>query len=229
MGTDGHRRHLLSVGEEAEFYASRLNDGERALVLGGAPLGLLSVLAEKAELFVVDPTEEAQRALEGWRQRQPPELRGRVRSSTADLRALRLEERFSRVLAPHNVLGLLGRGQLDAVLATARHHLTKEGLFVFDVHNPHRPVARASEDEERVAPRAPPGELVFVPHLRGRRVASGKSSPIHRFTFRPVGLDELWGALVVAGLVALERYAGFSGEPFSSAATRAAVVAEAGG
>jgi hypothetical protein len=133
----------------------------------------------------------------------------------ADLRTVRLAERFEGVLAPQNALGLMASlPDLDALLATVRHHLKDGGLFAFDVLNP----ASQSLSRPQAEPGAPldSGRPAFIPHLRERRRSPPEDtlSGIRRLRLRQFSPDELDGALGRAGLVALERYGDFDGKPF---------------
>jgi SAM-dependent methyltransferase len=78
-------------------------------------------------------------------QRLPAEQRARLRLVHADLRKLRLGQRFALVLAPFNLLmHMHTRGDLERSLHSVQSHLTASGRFAFDVLMPDLGVLRRS-------------------------------------------------------------------------------------
>jgi SAM-dependent methyltransferase len=64
-------------------------------------------------------------------------VRRRVRTRAGDMRSLRLRQRFPLVVAPSSTfLHLYNRRDVEAFLAGVLHHLTADGVFVFDVALP---------------------------------------------------------------------------------------------
>jgi SAM-dependent methyltransferase len=172
-----------------------------------------AVASQGVEVVGVDPSERMIRSAEERRDTEPAEVSARVRFLVSDIRALRLPERFPLVLAPQHALGLMPtRGDLDAFLATVRHHLAPGGTFVYDVLNPRQEAVLPRDDDEpgaAVEPRRP----LFALHLRERRRTEG-SGAIRRLKLKHFSPDELDAALLAAGLTPLERYGRFDGKPF---------------
>ncbi|ATB31377.1 class I SAM-dependent methyltransferase [Melittangium boletus] len=221
-GNDARGRTPLSlVGQDPDllFYTRQATGpGGPVLVLGSANGRVVWTLAQAGlSVLGVDPSERMVQAAEEVRGAESVEVSGRVRLLHADLRSLRLAERFRVVLAPHHALGLMATLEdLEALLATVRHHLEPDGLFVYDVLNPHEePSAPGHEDDEpgaAVTPRRP----VFTFHLRERK-RPGAPSGIHRLKFKPFSSEELEAAMKSSGLTPRERYGSFEGKPFDPA------------
>jgi len=233
MGNEGQGRPALSLvpaDPTAAFYASRVAEhGGPALVLGSASGAVPWELGSEGVSAVgVEPSPAMLELAEARRQGEAPEVSGRVSFVGADVRSVRLEQRFGAVLAPHSAFGLLASyADLEALLATARFHLRPDGLLLFDVALPAQHLL-ASEAE-----RPPPwAELrpVFVPHLRQRRRApeAPQPPPIHRLRLRQFSPAELDAALSAAGFEALERYGDFHGKPFDPGDPLAIVIAAPG-
>ncbi|MEO1228830.1 MAG: class I SAM-dependent methyltransferase [Myxococcota bacterium] len=67
----------------------------------------------------------------------PPDVAGRLRWVEGDMRTLRLEQAFDRVVLGFNsLLHMLEDDDLLAVLETARTHLAPGGRFCFDIFSP---------------------------------------------------------------------------------------------
>ncbi|MBM7118673.1 class I SAM-dependent methyltransferase [Archangium primigenium] len=218
-GNDARGRTPLSlVGQDPDllFYTRQATAvGGPVLVLGAAN-GRVAWTLARAGLSVlgVDSSERMVQAAEEMRGAESLEVSGRARLLHADLRSLRLDERFRVVLAPHHALGLMTTiADLEAMLATVRHHLEPDGLFVYDVLNPRaEPPPPGNEEDEpgaAVAPRRP----VFTFHLRERKRADAPSG-IHRLKFKPFSSEELETAMTASGLTPRERYGTFEGKPF---------------
>lgn len=217
-GNDARGRTPLSlVAQEPDlvFYTRQASEhGEPVLVLGAANGRVVWALAEHGYTTVgVDPSEVMIRSAEERRASESAEVSNRARFQVADLRSLRLPDRFPLVLAPQHALGLMpGSDDLEAFLATVRHHLAPGGTFVYDVLNTPREPVLPRDDEEPGAglePRRP----LFALHLRERRQPGGPS-PIRRLKLRHFSPEELDAALTAAGLVPRERYGRFDGKPF---------------
>ena len=215
---DGRGRTPLSlVGPDPDvvFYARlAVERPGPVLVLGSATGRVAWGLGERGHAALgVDPSGAMVRGAEERRATVAPEVSGRVRFLSADVRALRLAERFGLVVAPQHALGLMGTlEELEAFLATVRHHLGPGGVFAFDVVQPPGPAAPRS-------PEGPPTSALeplrrpFALHLRERRREGGRPGGIRRLRLRPFRADELESALGAAGLVLHERYGGFDGKP----------------
>lgn len=210
---------LVGRDADAQFYLQRTSaQPGPVLVLGGGTGKVAWALAASGLRVVsVDPSAAMVDEAEQRRPGAPPEVSARLSLQVADLRSLRLSERFPWVIAPQNALGLMATSaDLDAVLATVRHHLAPSGFLLFDVLNP--PGFRAPPRPGDEAPSAPlpPMHPVFVPHLRERRAEGARASGgLHRLRLRQFSPEELDAALSRTGLDALERYGDFEGKPFS--------------
>jgi SAM-dependent methyltransferase len=218
-GNDVRGRTPLSlVGPDPDvlFYTRQVAErGGPVLVLGAANGRVAwAVAGQGVEVVGVDPSERMIRTAEERRATEPPEVSARTRFLAADIRALRLTERFPLVFAPQHALGLMPtRNDLDAFLATVRHHLAPGGTFVYDVLNPQREAVLPRDDDEpgaAVEPRRP----LFALHLRERRSPEGTAGAIRRLKLKHFSPDELDAALQAAGLTPLERYGRFDGKPF---------------
>ncbi|WNZ63554.1 MULTISPECIES: class I SAM-dependent methyltransferase [Myxococcus] len=217
-GHDARGRMPLSlVAQEPDllFYTRQAAEhGGPVLVLGAANGRVVWALAgDGYDAVGVDPSGVMIRSAEERRHSEPEDVSRRARFQVADLRSLRLDERFPLVLAPQHALGLMpGKDDLEALLATVRHHLTPDGSFVYDVLNtPREPVL--PRDDEAPSAGLEPRRPLFTLHLRERR-APGRPSPIRRLKLRHFTPEELDAALTAAGLVPRERYGRFDGKPF---------------
>lgn len=218
-GNDTRGRAPLSlVGQDPDLLFYSRQAAERrgpVLVLGSANGRVAWALAEHGlTVLGVEPSERMVASAEELRASESPEVSQRVRFLTADPRSLRLSERFPVVLAPQHALGMMGsREDLEAFLATVRHHLESGGTFVYDVLNP--PPFNPDtlrEDEEPGTPLEPRRPL-FSFHLRERR-QPGAPLGIHRLRLRPFPAEELDAAMKANGLTPRERYGSFEGKPF---------------
>jgi SAM-dependent methyltransferase len=217
-GNDGRNRTPLSlVGQEPDLLFYTRQAGERGgpvLVLGAANGRVPWALAGHGFAAVgVDGSTTMIRAAEERRTSEPAEVAARVRFIVSDVRALRLEERFPLVLAPQHAMGLMPtRDDLDAFVATVRHHLAPGGTFTYDVLNPPREAIIRDDDDE---PRAPlePRRPLFALHLRERRPPGG-TAPIRRLKLKHFSPEELEEALANGGLTLHERFGRFDGKPF---------------
>ncbi len=222
-GNDTRGRTPLSlVGHEPDllFYTRQATGAGGPVLVLGAANGRVPWTLAQAGLTVlgVDPSERMIHAAEEVRSSETAEVSGRVRLLHADPRSLRLDERFAVVLAPQHALGLMATHEdLEAFLATVRHHLRPEGLFVYDVLNPSTgPELPDTADEPNAAhePRRPG----FSFHLRERK-QPGTRSGIHRLRFKPFSWEELEEAMKANSLTPRERYGGFEGKPFEPSDT----------
>ncbi len=224
---------LTLVGQDGEstFYARQAErHGGPVLMLGCANGRIAFHLAARGHSVLgVDPSKVMIQSAE--ERRSEADSAERLRFLSADLRALRLSERFPLVVAPQNALSLMT--SVDDVLllfATVRHHLALGGAFVFDVANPGTMLGRRRGDAEPPPHLFPePARSVFTPHLRERRRAiDGRDEwSIRRLKLRHFEPDELDACLLHGGLVALERYGAFDGKPFDETDAVQIVVAAA--
>lgn len=193
---------LVSTDQECDWYARQAaRFGSPALVLGSGDGRVAFALGKRGlEVTAVEPSESffAQAQLNQKAQGEGVKL---VR---ADLRSLRLDQRFGSVVAPQNAVGLMGTiDEVDALLATVRHHLGTDGGFLFDLRG-------ASVNEAGNLELF--GRQAFLPHLRGR--ADTRAGPIRRLRRHHLDPVQLEVSLKHAGLEARERYGDFLGRPW---------------
>lgn len=229
---------LVGPDSDVRFYLRQARQAGGPVLVLGCGSGRLALELAEAGLSVlgVDPSPRMLEAAEALRAGAEPEAAARLRLLATDLRALRLEERFGLVAAPHNALGTMGTpADLETLLATVRHHLAPGGSFVFDLLNP--PPDPAAEDAARdwePASGLEPLRPAFTPHLRERRRQPGEGrvregESIRRLRLRPFRPEEVDRALRAVGLEARERLGRFDGRPFEPTDERQVVVAgEAG-
>jgi SAM-dependent methyltransferase len=216
-GNDVRGRAPLSlVSQEPDLLFYMRQAGERGgpvLVLGAANGRVpWSLAGNGVQAVGVDASEAMVRSAEERRNAESPEVSARVRFVVSDVRALRLEERFALVLAPQHAMGLMpNRDDLEAFLATVRHHLAPDGTFIYDVLNPPREAILPRDD----TPTAPlePRRSLFALHLSERKPPGGPA-PIRRLRLRHFSPEELETALSACGLTLRERYGRFDGKPF---------------
>jgi SAM-dependent methyltransferase len=226
----GERRRSLTVvggarGEVAR-YASLLPDsGGPALVLGVAEGLLAEALVRRGvQVTGVDPSPRMLVRAEETRGGLPPELQSRLQLVRADLRSLRLTQRFAAVFAPRDAVALVAsRGDLEALFVTAREHLAPGASFAFDLSLP--PQRWLFPDEVDPHEGVQPERAVFTPHLHSRRTRQGHRD-IHRLLLRHFTAGEVDHALGAAGLEALSRDRDFEGRPWEPGADRIVVVAQ---
>lgn len=223
-GNNGRSGPLLAlVGQEKDvaFYVREVESRRAPVLVLGAGTGRIAwELALHGHTTVaVEPSEVMVESAEDRRRYEPPEASDRLRLITADPRALRIPERFPVILAPQNALALNATlDDLDAMLATVRHHLTDDGVFAFDVLNPRTPripegtpPAEGWHPQEGIEPPRP----LFAPHLRERtRTPEGVTEGIRRLRLRHFSVAEIDQALEEAAFTATERYGTFDRRPF---------------
>jgi hypothetical protein len=203
---------LVGRDPETAFYGglvARLKGP--VLILGSADAELAFVLAGKgANVTGVEPSSFLMEQAEARRATEPQVA---VKLVRADLRSVRLNERFAVVLAPKNALvALPGLDAVDAVLETVRQHLATDGVFAFEVSG----LLGGSQVE------GPMGRALFAAHLRERKGVKGPIRRMRRSTLSP---EELEAGLLASGLEAREEYADFEGKPYDEGGDRVVVVA----
>ena len=212
---------------EVARYASLLPDsGGPVLVLGVAEGRLAEELVRRGvPVTGVDPSPRMLVRAEETRAGLPPELQGRLQFLRADLRSLRLTQRFVAVFAPRDAVALVAsRGDLEALFVTAREHLAPGASFAFDLSLP--PQRWLSPDEVDPHEGVQPERAVFTPHLHSRRTRQGHRD-IHRLLLRHFTAGEVDHALGAAGLEALSRDRDFEGRPWEPGVDRMVVVSQA--
>jgi SAM-dependent methyltransferase len=226
---EGQRRALTVVGGtrgELIRYASLVPEGASSVLVLGAGDGRLAeeLVRRGASVTAVDPSPRMVERAEHARGSLPGEAQARLVLFRADLRSLRLPQRFSAVFAPRNAVALVAsRSDLESLFVTAREHLAAGAPFAFDLSlSPPRWL-----DPDDVDPHEglQPERAVFTPHLRGRRGGEGDQG-IHRLLLRHFTAREVDHALAVAGLEPLTRDKDFEGRPWQPGADRMVVVAQ---
>ncbi len=221
MANEGRRGPVLSLvsrERDAAFYLREVEQrGGPALVLGAGTGRIAWELAlSGVETVAVDPSEVMLESAEARRAHEAEEASRRLEFIHADVRALRLEKRFPVVIAPQNALALMGTlDDLDAMLATVRHHLAGNGTLIFDVLNPVREMPPPDADHWHPLEGLEPPRPVFAPHLRERDRRDGIEG-IRRLRLRHFNVAEIDQALADADFVATERYGGFDRTPFEA-------------
>ncbi|HSP18282.1 MAG TPA: class I SAM-dependent methyltransferase [Myxococcaceae bacterium] len=232
MGRGERRRSLTVVGGargEVARYASLLpSAGGPVLVLGVADGRLAEALVRRdVPVTGVDPSPRMLARAEETRAQLPPELQDRMHLLRADLRSLRLGERFAAVFAPRDAVALVAtRSDLEALFRTASEHLRPGASFAFDLSLP--PARWLVPDEIDPHEGVQPERAVFTPHLRSRRTRQGHAG-LHRLLLRHFTAREVDYALTAAGLEALTRDRDFEGHPWEPGADRMVIVAQARG
>jgi len=200
---------LVGLDLASAFYVRQAGKlGDPVLVLGSADGRVAFALAGRGHRVVaVEPSERMHAAADEKRPTEPglPE----VRLINADLRTVRLDEKFNLVVAPQNALGLMATvDDFEAALSTVRHHLGPEGIFAFDLRS----------DSDTDPP--PLGRPAFTAHMRERGGQSVRR--LRRRVFTPAEVD---AALARAGLEARERYGDFLSRPWEDSDEMQVVVA----
>ena len=199
---------LVHLEPELAFYRRQLKRESPTLLLGCATGPFAWALAREGPVVAVDPSERMLEAAEALRENEPTEVQGRIRFVRADLRALRLPQRFAVVIAAQNALGGVGALEdLETALATVRGHLEPSGVFAYDLRQAPEVTARRV-DEPGARAFLEPARPTFTPHLREAR-----HGPIRRLLTRSYSPGELDRAFERAGLTELERYGDFAGKP----------------
>ena len=211
---------------EVARYASLLPDsGGPVLVLGVAEGRLAEALVRRGvPVTGVDPSPRMLGRAEETRAGLPPDLHSRLHLLRADVRSLRLAQRFVAVFAPRDAVALVAsRGDLEALFVTAREHLAPGASFAFDLSMP--PQRWLFPDDVDPHEGVQPERAVFTPHLHSRRTRQGHRD-IHRLLLRHFTAGEVDHALGAAGLEPLSRDRDFEGRPWEPGADRMVVVAQ---
>lgn len=209
------------VGSEADvaFYRRQLAHLGQPILLLGCANGRLAweLCAVVPDVLGVDPSAVMISLAESTRPLRLGDRRERVRFLSADLRSLRLSEKFGAVLAPHNALALMPSVvDLEAMIATARHHLRPGGLLLVEATNPRPPPGgSAGEDDGAHRLRLAGHGAAFAAHLReGRRGRGAPADAIHRLRLRQYSPWELDAVLRAAGFEPTARYGYYDERPF---------------
>jgi len=142
-GTDAHYENAVyydhayrSRRHDVAFYVDRaVESGGPVLELGaGTGRVTLAIARRGVPVVGVDRMATMLGRARDRASRLPARARQLVTFERGDVMRLRLGRRFPLVIAPFNVLmHLYTRADVEHALATVRAHLSKNGLFVFDV------------------------------------------------------------------------------------------------
>ena len=145
-GTEAHYRDPLYYDltyderhDDVFFYTDvAKRSGGAVLELGVGTGRVASELAlAGVDVVGIDPMPEMMERARARFRHLPPEVARRIELRKGDLKRLRLRRKFSLVIAPFNVfMHLYTREDVEAALATVRHHLKPRGTFAFDVLMP---------------------------------------------------------------------------------------------
>ena len=127
------------------FYVELARSARGPVLELGAGTGrvTLALLRAGVQVTAVDRSAAMQARARERVARLPAAQQAGVRWVTADLRRLRLRERFGLVLAPFNLLmHMYTRTDLEQALAAIHRHLAPRGRFAFDVLMPDLGVLR---------------------------------------------------------------------------------------
>ena len=199
---------LVGLDLASAFYVRQAGkQASPVLVLGSADGRVAFALAGRGHRVVaVEPSARMHAAAE---EKQVEAGDSEVRLVHADLRTVRLEEKFSLVVAPQNSLGLMLTGDdFEAALKTVAQHLAPEGVFAFDLRSDCEPEA------------TPLGRPAFTAHMRERGGQSVRR--IRRRVFSPTEVDAVLGR---SKLEARERYGDFLSRPWEDSDEMQVVVA----
>lgn len=133
-----HRRDVA-------FYAELARRARGPVLELGAGTGRITfaLLKAGAQVTAVDRAPAMLERARERAERLPRAQRERLQLVQADLRSLRLRQRFSLILAPFNLLmHMYTRRDQERALAKVREHLAPSGLFAFDVLAPDLGVLR---------------------------------------------------------------------------------------
>ncbi len=204
---------LVGLDLASAFYVRQAGKhGAAVLVLGSADGRVAFALAGRGHRVVaVEPSERMHAAADEKRPFEPGAAE--VRLMNADLRTLRLDEKFALIVAPANALGLMATAaDFEAALTRVRVHLATDGVFAFDL--------RSDCDTNAPSNNRP----AFTAHLRGRAGQSVRR--LQRRIFTPSEVD---AALIRTGLEARERYGDFLSRPWEDSDEMQVVVCGAAG
>jgi SAM-dependent methyltransferase len=123
--------------DDLHFYTRLAGDyGSPVLELGAGSARVSAALARAGhEVVAVELSSEMVRL--GGERLEREGLAEQVRYRQADMRALKLDERFPLVILPFNAfMHAYTLADQDATLAVVKKHLAPRGLFALDLYNP---------------------------------------------------------------------------------------------
>lgn len=145
---DWYDAEYVHIRADIALYRAVAAEADSVLELGCGTGRLVFPMAEAGARVV--GADNAPAMLTRARARQAmaaPVLASRLSFVEGDMRRLRLDERFDRVVIGLNtLLHMTDDNDLAAVFETARHHLVPGGRFVFDVFSPPEGFGNRDED-----------------------------------------------------------------------------------
>jgi SAM-dependent methyltransferase len=216
--------------------------GSPVLDLGAATGRVAIPLARDGhEVWALDRSEDMLAELRRRLEREPPDVRARVRPVRGDLAALRLPRAFPLVIAAMNTLQVLTEAaDRLACLRGVRAHLAEAGELAFEVALPDPGEIVATMGIERSNGHHRDGAggpllfhsgwydswdpetrtLEFTLRIARLHGASPPREVLRRHRVHLFSPDEIAGLLAAAGLEAVEVSGGFDGAPLGPGSER---------
>jgi SAM-dependent methyltransferase len=212
---------LVEPADRAQiaFYLERAREAGGGVLELGCGTGVTAVALALAGVEVVAFEPSAELVAQAIERRRAHGLApDRCRIERADLRAVRLPERFGLACAPSDaLLSLSSLDDLISVFATAAAHLAPEGSFAFDIR------VHAGRPSDEARPTRSPIEQHLAqrrrPHLSARG-GPGRPRTVHRLHLLSLSEEEIETAVAETGLEMLERWGGFEGAEYGPEADR---------
>ena len=139
MRFDAKWYSLLHTGnpDDVDFYKNAVRDATSVLELGcGAGRIGIPIAKNGVSVVGVDLEGSMTALYEVNLEACPPMVRERVQLVTADMRTLRLDRRFSKVIIPYNgLLCMTCERDVHRALTTAAAHLDPGGELLFDIYD----------------------------------------------------------------------------------------------
>jgi SAM-dependent methyltransferase len=228
---------------DAPFYIELAKQiGGPVLEIGcGTGRVLLPIARAGIEIHGLDQSPAMLGVLNGKLDREPEEVRRRVRLHTCDMRTSRLDRKFALVTIPFRPLQHMHTlNDQIAALRTAAHHLRDDGRFAFDVFYPNFHSLLAGIGEERFEMEwlvEGQSKQIIRRYYRKDAIDKIRQSFSGTFIFRTFEEDhvvheetaplhmtwylypQLRALFCLAGLEVVEEYGSFSKEPLDNSSS----------